>query len=72
MQPLLDKELDKLGELEERHKDYQMSLFENERKKSEQERKVDDLFKKFCSWVEDTLTIQDNPYIRIVAVIMGV
>lgn len=72
MQPLLDEELDKLGSLEERHKNYQMSLFGNERQKSEQERKVDALFNRFYAWVQDTLTIQDNPYIRVVAVIMGV
>ena len=72
MQPLLDEELDKLGSLEERHKSYQMSLFGNERQKSEQERKVDELFNRFYTWVQDTLTIQDNPYIRVVAVIMGV
>ena len=72
MNPLLDEELDKLAELESRHKDYQLSLFENEQKKSEQERMVDELFEKFINWVTDTLTIQNNPYIRIVAVLKGV
>lgn len=72
MNPLLDEELDKLAELESRHKDYQLSLFESERKKSEQERRVDELFDKFINWVTDTLTIQNNPYIRIVAVLKGV
>ena len=72
MGPLLDEELDKLSSLETRHKDYQMSLFVNERKKSEQERKVDDLFDRFCTWVQDSLSIQNNPYIRVVSVIMGV
>ncbi|MBR6862349.1 MAG: DEAD/DEAH box helicase [Acidaminococcaceae bacterium] len=72
MNPLLDEELDKLAELESRHKDYQLSLFESERKKSEQERMVDELFDKFINWVTDTLTIQNNPYIRIVAVLKGV
>ena len=72
MNPLLDEELDKLAELESRHKDYQLSLFESERKKSEQERMVDELFEKFINWVTDTLTIQNNPYIRIVAVLKGV
>lgn len=42
-----DEELDKLAELETRHKYYQLSLFESERKKSEQERMVDELFDKF-------------------------
>ena len=69
--PLLDEELDKLASLEEKHKDYQLSLFENERKKSEQERRVDELFDKFSNWVTDTLSIQNNPYIRIVAVLKG-
>lgn len=72
MNPLLDEELDKLAELESRHKDYQLSLFESERRKSEQERMVDELFDKFINWVTDTLTIQNNPYIRIVAVLKGV
>lgn len=72
MNPLLDEELDKLAELESRHKDYQLSLFESEGKRSEQERRVDELFEQFTTWVTDTLTIQNNPYIRIVAVLKGV
>ena len=69
--PLLDEEIDKLAELEARHKDYQLSLFESERKKSEQERMVDELFNKFTTWVTDTMSIQNNPYIRIIAVMKG-
>ena len=69
--PLLDEELEKLAALEKRHKDYQMSLFESERKKGEQERLVDELFERFIAWVTDTLEIQNNPYIRIVAVMKG-
>lgn len=72
MNPLLDEELDKLAELEDRHKVYQLSLFENERKRSEQERLVDELFDKFTTWVTETLSIQNNPYIRIAAVLKGV
>ncbi|MBQ7433826.1 MAG: DEAD/DEAH box helicase [Lachnospiraceae bacterium] len=72
MNPLLDEELDKLASLEEKHKYYQLSLFESERKKSEQERMVDELFDKFTNWVTDTLSIQNNPYIRIVTVLKGV
>ena len=70
--PLIDEEVIKLGDLELRHKDYQLSLFESERKKSEQERIIDELFDKFIDWVKDTLSIQDNPYIRIAAVMKGV
>ena len=72
MNPLLDEELEKLTKLESRHRDYQLSLFESERKKSEQERMVDELFDKFTRWVTDTLSIQNNPYIRIVTVLKGV
>ena len=71
MGPMLDEEIDKLATLEDKHKVYQLALFENERKKSEQERKVDELFNKFTAWVTDTLTIKDNPYIRVIAVFVG-
>jgi len=70
--PQINEELDKLSELEGRHKEYQLSLFESDRKKSEQERKVEEIFTTFTEWVKDTLEIENNPYLRIVAVLMGV
>ena len=70
--PQIDEEIDKLIELQDKHKAYQMSLFESERKKSEQERKVDEIFTEFTDWVKDTLEIENNPYLRIVAVLKGV
>lgn len=70
--PLLNEELDKLQILEEKHKDYQRSLFGSERKKNEQERKVEDIFNKFVNWVTETLSIQNNPYIRVVTVLKGI
>ena len=73
MNPLLDEEVDKLIELQGKHHEYyQMTLFEQERKLQEQERRVDELFDQFMNWVKETLTIQNNPYIRIVSVLMGV
>ena len=73
MSPLLDEEVDKLIELQEKHKEYyQLTLFEHERKLREQERRVDELFDQFTNWVKETLTIQNNPYIRVVSVLMGV
>ena len=51
---------------------YQTTLFEHERQLQEQERRVDKLFDDFTNWVKETLTIQNNPYIRIVSVLMGV
>ena len=69
--PHIDAELDKLANLQQKHKYYQLSLFEDERRKSEHERKVDKLFADFVLWVTDTLEVENNPYIRIVAVMMG-
>ncbi len=73
MDSKLDAEVDKLIELQEKHKEYyQTTLFEHERQLQEQERRVDKLFDDFTNWVKETLTIQNNPYIRIVSVLMGV
>ena len=73
MTPLLDEEVDKLIELQNKHKQYyQLTLFEHQRKLEEKERSVDELFDRFTSWVTETLTIQNNPYIRVVTVLMGV
>lgn len=73
MNPLIDEEVDKLIELQNKHHEYyQLTLFEQKRKLEEKERSVDELFDRFTSWVTDTLTIQNNPYIRIVTVLMGV
>ena len=71
MTPKLDEEIDKLASLQEQHKEYQLSRLESERKKSEAERRVDELFDRFADWVRDTLEIQNNPYIRIESVLMG-
>lgn len=71
MMPKLDEEIEKLASLQEQHKEYQLSLFGSERKKSEAERRVDELFDRFSDWVKDTLEIQNNPYIRIESVLMG-
>lgn len=71
--PLLDEEVDKLIELQNKHKEYyQLTLFEHQRKLEEKERSVDELFDRFTNWVTETLTIQNNPYIRVVTVLMGV
>lgn len=71
--PMLNEELDKLADLETRHKEYyQTTLFDKERKLQEKERSVEVLFNQFADWVTETLTIQNNPYIRIMTVLMGV
>jgi superfamily II DNA or RNA helicase len=72
MNPQIDAEIDKLAVLEDRHKVYQLSLFEDERRKSEGERRVEKIFTDFAGWVKDTLEIENNPYIRVIAVLTGV
>lgn len=70
--PLINEELDKLAELESRHKSFQLSLFDDDRWKSEKEREVEAVFEKFTNWVKDSLDIEDKPYLRVVAVFTGV
>lgn len=73
MRPMIDKELDKLDDLKQRHVDYQMSLFADfEEFKTKEQRRIDELFNNFTKWVTDTLEIHNNPYIRVVAVLKGV
>ena len=69
--PQISEELERLAGLQQKHKDYKRSLFENDRRKSEQERKVNEIFEDFVAWVTDTLEIENNPYIRIAAAMMG-
>lgn len=73
MNPLLDREVDKLIELQDKHHAYnQLTFFDQKRKFEERERSINELFDQFVDWVKDTLTIQNNPYIRIAAVLTGV
>ena len=73
MNPLLDEEVDKLIELQNKHKEYyQLTFFDHQRELEEKKRSVDELFDCFTNWVTETLTIQNNPYIRVVTVLMGV
>lgn len=77
--PKLDEELEALEKLRGKHHE-QLSLFYNEnensavskRKKEEKERNIDETFDKFLSWIEDTMTLEKNPYIQIIAVIAEV
>ena len=71
----IDEELDRLIKLKDRHKDAQLSLFAElgqQRKKEEKEREIDAMFDTFCDWEKDSLEIENNPYIQIIAVMTGV
>lgn len=70
--PQIDEEVEKLEQLRQKKMDYQQSLFSNdERFMSEAARKVNKIFDDFVNYVTETLTIKDNPYIKIVAVLTG-
>ena len=75
--PYIYEETERLLELEQRHKSAQLSVYDlgvkgMERKKSEKEREINQIFDDFASWEKETLEIEDNSYIRIIAVITGV
>ena len=38
-------------------------------KKDEEQRSIDRIFDEFMKWIEDTMTTEDNPYIKVVAVL---
>ena len=68
----------KLDELEKRHKEHiqrkyeQLSIFGKDKRKDAETRHIDAIFKEFRTWVEDSVEIEDAPYIRIVSVFTGV
>lgn len=71
-------EMEKLDNLKERHMHHvwakyeQLSMFGKERKRDQEVRHIDELFDEFFTWVKESMEIQDNPYIRIIAVFTGV
>lgn len=71
-------ELGKLEALRERHMHHiwakyeQLSLFDKDRKRDQELRQIEELFAEFFTWVKESLEIENNPYIRIVAVFAGV
>lgn len=71
--PLINQELNKLAELQDRHYRYIEDRLSDAHRRREQEiRRVDAIFDQFVDWVRETLEIEENPYIRVIAVITGV
>lgn len=75
--PYIYDEMERMMELEERHKDAQLSIYDlniagMERRKSEKEREIEKIFDNFMDWEKDTLEIEENSYIRIIAALTGV
>ena len=72
MAPMIDAEIDKLAQLEKRHKKCQVPLLHDADLKNKTEREIEKKFNEYVDWVKDTLQIENNPYIRVVAVLVGV
>lgn len=70
--PKINEELDKLSALQGRHHQFiLLSLFEMERKKDQELRRVDAIFSRFVEWVRETMELDEQAYIRIIAVMTG-
>lgn len=71
--PQLNEEIQNLEELEHKHIAVQEELFQdNQRKQESGKRQVEELFKNFNDWVKNTMEIEQQPYIRFIAVLMGI
>lgn len=70
--PRIDDELQKLVDLQRRHLDYQLAFFTDEDTKSAKSREVERKFGHFVDWVNDSLEIDEKPYLRVIAAITGV
>ena len=73
METKINEQLDKLSKLEANQKGYQLSIFndENNSKYKNEIKKIDNIFNEFVTYVKDTLTIENSPYLKVVAGFMG-
>lgn len=70
--PKMEEHLDRLSQLYKGHVEQLEIKFEGmENKKSQEMRAVDHMFKEYETWIDDTMTIEKDPYIRIVAALKG-
>jgi hypothetical protein len=70
--PKLMEHLDRLSALEKGHKQQLELRYDgSDAKKSEQIRAIDTMFKEYETWLDETMTIEKDPYIRIVAALKG-
>ena len=59
------------AELERRYAESKLKAAIAEEHKAAERRRIDKVFDEFMTWVEDTMTTEDNPYIQVVAVLGG-
>ncbi len=71
--PKINEELEKLSQLQERHRQHLLDTLAAQHRRREQAlRRVDKIFEDFVAWVRETLEIEDEPYIRVIGAITGV
>ena len=49
-----------------------MSFIGKERRKDQEDRKIEEIFQEFVTWVTESMEIRKQPYIRVIAVFQGV
>lgn len=70
--PVLGEEMEKLNKLEERRRAFQINLFVNNKNAMASNlRQTKNLYERFRNWVKGSINIQNKPYIRVVAVVLG-
>ena len=73
--PKLQTHFNNLERLKRRHHE-QLELFYVDKKqlsrKEQEKREIDKIFNEFWTWVEETMTTEDNPFIQVIAVLKGV
>ena len=77
--PQLNEHLDRLEVLKGRHKreiqlhfdDLNIAETIKARRKGEREREVEQLFAEYMEWIEDTMSTEEQAYIKVVAVLQG-
>ena len=74
--PKLDEHLKRLEELRSRHRKEAQRYFDGleiadklkQSRKEQRLREIEAIFAEYMQWIEDTLTTEDSPYIKVVAV----
>jgi hypothetical protein len=60
------------AEVERRYAETKLAAATAEERQAVELRRIDKVFEEFMTWVEDTMTTEDNPYIQVIAVLGGV
>jgi superfamily II DNA or RNA helicase len=69
--PKLQAQLDNLERLKAKHHAHiESSHTEKDSRKDQEKREVDQIFNAFWTWVEETMTTEDKPFIQVIAVFL--